>query len=110
MADAKEVLSDGIIQDLLKKQQKQPEQDRDYGRQDGSPELRLPVLVPNMRGLDAALAHGVREVAVFVSATEGFSRANTGCSVQEGIERAREVSRKALSAGLTVRGYVHLPR
>ncbi|KAL2841709.1 hypothetical protein BJY01DRAFT_249468 [Aspergillus pseudoustus] len=65
---------------------------------------RLPVLVPNVKGLDIALAHGVREVAVFVSATEGFSRANTNCSVEEGLERAREIARRA--RGVAVRGYI----
>ncbi|EKG16594.1 hypothetical protein MPH_06175 [Macrophomina phaseolina MS6] len=68
--------------------------------------LRLPVLVPNTKGLDIALRHGVKEVAVFVSASEGFSRANTNCTVAEGIDRARSVARAATSKGLNVRGYV----
>ncbi|KAL2812147.1 hypothetical protein BJX63DRAFT_432778 [Aspergillus granulosus] len=68
--------------------------------------LRLSVLVPNIKGLEIALAHGVREVAVFVSATEGFSRANTKCSVEQGLERAVEVARRARRVGVAVRGYI----
>ncbi|EAW10948.1 hydroxymethylglutaryl-CoA lyase [Aspergillus clavatus NRRL 1] len=68
--------------------------------------LRLPVLVPNLKGLETALAHGATEVAVVVSATEGFSQANIKCSVAEGLERARNVAEKARDAGLAVRGYV----
>ncbi|KAJ5989534.1 aldolase [Penicillium waksmanii] len=77
-----------------------------------NPRLRLPVLVPNEKGLKIAIEHGVREVAVFVSATEGFSKANINCTVQEGIERAKRVAALALAtkeAGesqIAVRGYV----
>src|SRR5947209_1867210 len=67
--------------------------------------LRLPVLIPNMKGLEIALAIGIREVAVFVSATEGFSKANINATVDEGLNRARQVASKAKAAGLSVRGY-----
>jgi hydroxymethylglutaryl-CoA lyase len=60
--------------------------------------------VPNVKGLDIAIEHGVKEVAVFVSATEGFSKANINCTVQQGIERAKAVAEKAIECGLTVRG------
>lgn len=70
----------------------------------GDPRLRLPVLVPNVKGLDIALKHGVKEIAVFISATEGFSKANINCSVEQGIERARQVVALALKAGVSVRG------
>ncbi|HSO08053.1 MAG TPA: hydroxymethylglutaryl-CoA lyase [Pelomicrobium sp.] len=63
-------------------------------------------LVPNRKGLEAALACGVEEVAVFAAATEAFSRRNTNCSVAEGVERCREVAETALAAGLRVRGYI----
>ncbi|GIJ91670.1 hypothetical protein Asppvi_010642 [Aspergillus pseudoviridinutans] len=76
---------------------------RQMQRQTG---LRLPVLVPNIKGLDIAIEHGVKEVAVFVSATEGFSKANINCTVQQGIERAKAVAEKAIEYGITVRGYV----
>ncbi|KXH47963.1 3-hydroxymethyl-3-methylglutaryl-CoA lyase [Colletotrichum nymphaeae SA-01] len=66
--------------------------------------LRMPVLVPNTKGLRTALEHGVREVAVFVSATEGFSRANINCTVDESLERAKQVAAEASAAGVLVRG------
>ncbi|KAF4976850.1 hypothetical protein FZEAL_6534 [Fusarium zealandicum] len=68
------------------------------------PQLRLPALVPNIKGLKVALENGIQEVAVFVSATEGFSRANINCSVAEGIERAKAVAAEATGHGLAVRG------
>lgn len=66
--------------------------------------LRLPVLVPNVKGLDIAIEYGVKEVAVFISATEGFSKANINCTVQQGIERAKAVAEKATECGIAVRG------
>ena len=66
--------------------------------------IHAPVLVPNLRGLGTALKHGVKEVAVFVSATEGFSRANIKCSVHESLERARKIVLKAIDHGVLVRG------
>ncbi|PLB49654.1 aldolase [Aspergillus steynii IBT 23096] len=84
---------------------------RDVLRNDGirhllDQPLRLPVLVPNLKGLEVAIEHGAQEVAVFVSASEGFSRANINCSVRQGIERARAVAHRAAQHGLAVRGYV----
>ncbi|PYH40468.1 aldolase [Aspergillus saccharolyticus JOP 1030-1] len=73
---------------------------------DNNPDLRLPVLVPNLKGLEIAQSLQVREIAVFVSATEGFSRANINCSVEVGLARAREVVGRAVKDGLVVRGYV----
>ncbi|OJJ94672.1 hypothetical protein ASPACDRAFT_55679 [Aspergillus aculeatus ATCC 16872] len=71
-----------------------------------SPDLRLPVLVPNLKGLKTAQSLHVKEIAVFVSAMEGFSRANINCSVEVGLARAREVVGRAVQDGLAVRGYV----
>lgn len=68
-------------------------------------QIRAPVLIPNLKGLEIALQHGVREVAVFVSASEGFSRANINCSVQEGLDRAKAVAERARENNLAVRGY-----
>jgi len=68
--------------------------------------VRYPVLVPNMRGLEAALAAGAREIAVFAAASETFSRRNIGCSVAESLERYRAVCTTARERELTVRGYV----
>lgn len=64
------------------------------------------VLVPNRKGLDRAVEAGARRVAVFIAASEGFSRKNTNRSVEEGVEQAAEVTAAALQAGLTVRGYL----
>ncbi|KAL6245499.1 putative secondary metabolism biosynthetic enzyme [Rhinocladiella similis] len=91
LADCRAVLADRGIQKLI--------QERDSS-------LRLPVLIPNLKGLEIALHNGVREVAVFVSATEGFSKANINATVDQGLARARQVAEKATSAGLAVRGYV----
>ncbi|WP_224823381.1 hydroxymethylglutaryl-CoA lyase [Cognatishimia sp. MH4019] len=60
-------------------------------------------LAPNLRGLADAEAAGADEVAVFLSASEGFSKANINCSVAESIERARAV---VDAARVPVRGYV----
>jgi hydroxymethylglutaryl-CoA lyase len=70
------------------------------------PGVSYPVLVPNMKGLEAALAAGAEEIAVFSAASESFSRRNTNCSIAEGLERFREVCESAGRHGLRVRGYV----
>ncbi|QQK64890.1 hydroxymethylglutaryl-CoA lyase [Cobetia sp. cqz5-12] len=63
-------------------------------------------LTPNMKGLEAALECGVREVAVFGSASESFSQRNINCSIAESLERFAPVMEHALKAGVRVRGYV----
>ena len=70
------------------------------------PGVAYPVLVPNMKGLDAALAAGVHEIAVFGAATETFSHRNINCSITESMERFRPVVKKALAENLRVRGYI----
>ncbi|KAL4930496.1 hydroxymethylglutaryl-CoA lyase [Aspergillus undulatus] len=70
-------------------------------------ELHLPVLIPNMKGLSIALSHGVTDIALFISATEGFSQTNTNCTVEQGLTRARDVTRNAKQMGIMrVRGYI----
>jgi hydroxymethylglutaryl-CoA lyase len=64
------------------------------------------VLVPNEKGYDAARAAGAEVIAVFASASEGFSRANINCSVAESIERFKPVVARAKADGIKVRGYV----
>src|SRR5260370_12804959 len=64
------------------------------------------VLVPNVKGYEAARAAGSRVIAVFASASEGFSRANINCSVAESIDRFRPVVARAKADGIKVRGYV----
>jgi hydroxymethylglutaryl-CoA lyase len=70
--------------------------------------VRYPVLVPNERGLERALACEVEEVAVFAAASEAFSRRNLGRSIAESIEMFRPVVTRATDAGLRVRGYVSM--
>ncbi len=64
------------------------------------------VLVPNEKGYEAARAAGGTVIAVFGSASEGFSRANINCSVAESIERFRPVIARARADGVKVRGYI----
>ena len=70
--------------------------------------VRLPVLVPNDRGLERALAAGAREIAVFASATDSFARNNLGRDVAGVLAMSEPVVRRARSAGLPVRGYVSM--
>lgn len=67
-----------------------------------------PVLVPNERGLDRALAAGVRAIAVFGSATETFAQKNLNRSMAESLEMFRPVIERARGLGLWVRGYVSM--
>lgn len=66
--------------------------------------VHYPVLVPNRKGLDAAIAAGCDEIVVFGAATEAFSKRNTNCTIDEGLARFSEVCAEALAKGLKVRG------
>ena len=68
----------------------------------------VPVLVPNIKGLDAAIASGATEVAIFGSASEGFSKRNINCTIEESLGRFKAVCDSALEKGIKVRGYVRL--
>jgi hydroxymethylglutaryl-CoA lyase len=70
------------------------------------PDSEFHVLVPNQKGYDAAREAGASVIAVFASASEGFSRANINCSVAESIERFKPVVTRAKADGIRVRGYV----
>jgi len=70
------------------------------------PGVAYPVLVPNMKGLEAAIAAKATEVAGFAAATEAFSKRNTNCTIAESMQRQAEVCKEALGAGLRVRGYI----
>ncbi|MFI8517154.1 hydroxymethylglutaryl-CoA lyase [Streptomyces sp. NPDC085481] len=70
--------------------------------------VRLPVLVPNERGLDRALALGARHVAVFASATESFAKANLNRTVDEALAMFEPVVTRAIEQGLTIRGYLSM--
>lgn len=87
LKDCRQVLGHESVQDFLKQ--------RGY---------RLPVLVPNIKGFQIAQQLGVKEVAVFVSASEGFSRANTNRTVAQGIAASRAVCQVAVQHNMAVRG------
>ena len=70
------------------------------------PGVSYPVLVPNMKGFEQALAAGAEEVAVFGAASEAFSQKNINCSVAESLERFRPVLDAARTNRVRVRGYV----
>jgi len=70
--------------------------------------IRYPVLVPNERGLERALERGVRDIAIFGSATETFAQRNLNRSVDESIAMFEPVVARARAAGLDVRAYVSM--
>ena len=65
-----------------------------------------PVLTPNMKGLEAALESGCREVAIFGAASESFSQKNVNCSIAEGLARFEPIMTAAAEHNIQVRGYV----
>ena len=75
------------------------------------PGVRYPVLVPNMKGFEAALAAGLGapgldEIAIFGAASETFSQRNINCSIAESLDRFAPVCAAAAERGIQVRGYV----
>jgi len=73
---------------------------------DRQPGVSYPVLVPNLKGFEAAVAAGASEVAVFTAASESFSEKNIHCSIAESFECFRPVFDAAKTTGIRVRGYV----
>jgi hydroxymethylglutaryl-CoA lyase len=71
-----------------------------------APGVSYPVLVPNLRGFEAARAAGAKEVAVFTAASETFVQKNIHCSIAESFERFGAIIAAAGTAGIRVRGYV----
>jgi isopropylmalate/homocitrate/citramalate synthase len=71
-----------------------------------APTTRYTALVPNLAGLDRAIAAGVTEIAVFASSTETFSRKNINQSIDDSLATYKQVCDRALGAGLRVRGYL----
>ncbi|CAH9103146.1 unnamed protein product [Cuscuta epithymum] len=67
---------------------------------------RLPVLTPNLKGFESAIACGAKEVAVFASASESFSKLNINCSIEESLVRYRDVLSAAKKLSIPVRGYI----
>ena len=70
------------------------------------PGVTYPVLTPNLKGFEAALAAGAMEVAIFGAASESFSKKNINCSIAESLERFRPVAEAAAKNNVRVRGYV----
>lgn len=68
--------------------------------------VTYPVLVPNIKGFDAALAAGAEEIAVFAAATETFSHKNVNCSIKQSLDRFRAVITAAQAHDIKIRGYV----
>jgi hydroxymethylglutaryl-CoA lyase len=70
------------------------------------PGVNYPVLTPNMKGYEAAVAAGAREVAVFAAASEAYSQKNINCSIAESIARFEPIFEAARAQGVRVRGYI----
>lgn len=70
------------------------------------PGINYPVLTPNIKGFDHAVAAGAEEVAIFGAATESFSKANINCTIDESLERFAPVCAAAGERDIRVRGYV----
>lgn len=77
-------------------------------RLDRRPGVRYPVLVPNERGLDRALANGVEEIAIFASATETFAAKNLNRGLESQFDMFEPVVARALDNGVKVRAYVSM--
>lgn len=70
------------------------------------PNIHYPVLIPNVKGLERALAAGAKEVAIFTTPSEAFSQKNTNCSVAESMERMADVVWLAKQSNIPVRAYI----
>lgn len=70
--------------------------------------ISYPCLVPNLKGMEAAIETGVSEIAVFASATESFSKKNLNCSIKESLEKFKPVMDLAKNNKIRVRGYVSM--
>lgn len=70
------------------------------------PGINYPVLVPNLKGFEAALAAGAKEIAIFAAASETFSQKNINCSIAESMDRFNDVILAAKHNNIPVRGYV----
>lgn len=68
--------------------------------------IQYPVLVPNLKGMERALAAGVRAIAVFTAASESFTRHNINATIAESLANFRPVVALAQREGVTVRGYI----
>lgn len=80
--------------------------DKVYAAIEKKPGISYPVLVPNEKGMEGAVASGVKEIAVFAAASESFSQKNINCVIAESLERFKPVIETAKKLGIKVRGYV----
>lgn len=80
--------------------------DKVYAGIDKKQGVSYPVLVPNMKGMESAVAAGVKEIAVFAAASETFSQKNINCGIAESIARFAPVMDEAKKHNIKVRGYV----
>ncbi|XP_050234803.1 hydroxymethylglutaryl-CoA lyase, mitochondrial-like isoform X2 [Mercurialis annua] len=67
---------------------------------------RFPVLIPNLKGFEAAVAAGAKEVAIFASASESFSKSNINCSIEDSLVRYSDVALAARKLSIPIRGYI----
>jgi len=70
------------------------------------PGIQYPVLTPNVRGFQAALKAGAKEVAIFAAASESFSKKNINCSIAESLIRFEPIAKEAKENNIQLRGYV----
>lgn len=70
------------------------------------PGISYPVLTPNLKGFQTAVAAGAKEVCVFGAASELFTKKNINCSIDESLQRFDEIMKAARAANISVRGYV----
>lgn len=80
--------------------------DQVFKRIQKKPGVRYTCLVPNEKGLDAALAAGVTDIAVFTAASEAFNQKNINMTIAQSLERIRATVKRAKDTGLWVRGYI----
>jgi hydroxymethylglutaryl-CoA lyase len=71
-----------------------------------NPQVHYPVLVPNLQGLNNAIAAGAKEISVFIAASETFSQKNINCSIEESLNRIVEMLPLIKQHQLTMRGYI----
>ncbi|KAL9251258.1 Hydroxymethylglutaryl-CoA lyase, mitochondrial-like protein [Drosera capensis] len=67
-------------------------------------DARFPLLTPNLKGFEAAIAAGAKEVAIFASASESFSKSNINCTIEESLARYSDVASAAKNSSIPVRG------
>ncbi|CAK9207415.1 unnamed protein product [Sphagnum troendelagicum] len=67
---------------------------------------QFPVLTPNLKGFEAAMAAGAKEIAIFTAASESFAKANINCTIEESLARYRQVCDAAKEQNIPIRGYV----